>query len=123
MDFAGLRGEIRGLRQEVQQNRYDMYQAVKMVADTLDKDQTQMQALVRDVSALRGRQGGGWPRIASDCSALQATCGECLRVPSCIWCEVEQRCYHGDQRGPTHGECNSFRQGGENSCGPLAPVE
>lgn len=113
-EVAQLRSEIADLRQEVVSGNRDMWSAVKLISATVEKDETTMQALTQDVQTLRGRHGGSVPLVATECSMRQSSCSECLSVPTCVWCKVEQRCYSGDSAGPVRGECAFFRHG---TCG------
>jgi len=104
-----MQHEIAELRQEVVSSNKDMWHAVKLITSTVEKDETAMQAISQDVQLLRGRHGGSVPLVANECSMRQSSCGDCLSVPSCVWCKVEQRCYRGDSAGPVRGECAFFR--------------
>lgn len=106
-----MRGEMAELRKEVVNSNRDMWSAVKLITSTVEKDETAMQALTQDVQTLRGRHGGSVPLVADECSIRQASCSECLSIPSCVWCKVEQRCYSGDAAGPVRGECAYYRHG------------
>lgn len=113
-DVEDMRKEIAELRQEVASGHQDMWNAVKLITATVEKDEASMQALTEDVQTLRGRHGGSVPLVATECSMRQSSCSECLSVPSCVWCKVEQRCYTGDSLGPVRGECAFFKHG---TCG------
>lgn len=113
-DVAQMRNEISELHQEVVSSNKDMWNAVKLIASTVEKDETAMKAITQDVQMLRGRHGGSVPLVATECSMRQSSCSECLSVPSCVWCKVEQRCFSGDSAGPVRGECTFFRHG---TCG------
>jgi len=113
-EVAQLRSQIADLRNEVVSGNRDMWGAVKLISATVEKDEATMQALTQDVQTLRGRHGGSVPLVATECSMRQSSCSECLSVPTCVWCKVEQRCYSGDSAGPVRGECAFFRHG---TCG------
>merc|ERR1740133_103542 len=113
-EVAAMRNEISQLREEVVSSNKDMWSAVKLITATVEKDENTMQALTQDVQTLRGRHGGSVPLVATECSMRQSSCSECLSVPSCVWCKVENRCYSGDSAGPVRGECAFFRHG---TCG------
>lgn len=106
-----MRGEIAELRKEVAAGNKDMWNAVKLITSTVEKDEQSMQALTQDVQTLRGRHAGSVPLVADECSMRQSSCSECLSVSTCVWCKVEQRCYRGDALGPVRGECTFFRHG------------
>lgn len=110
-DVAQMRSEIADLRQEVVSSNRDMWNAVKLIASTVEKDEATIQAVTQDVQTLRGRHGGSVPLVATECSMRQSSCSECVSVPSCVWCQVEQRCYSGDSAGPVRGECAFYRHG------------
>jgi hypothetical protein len=110
-EVAQMRSEMAELRNEVVSSNKDMWNAVKLITSTVEKDETTMQALTQDVQTLRGRHGGSVPQVATECSMRQSSCGDCVSVPSCVWCKVEQRCYSGDSAGPVRGECSLFRHG------------
>lgn len=113
-EVSRMRNEITELRQEVVNGNKDMWNAVRLISSTVEKDNRAMQAVTQDVQMLRGRHGGSVPLVATECSMRQSSCSECLSVPSCVWCKVEQRCYSGDSAGPVHGECAFFKHG---TCG------
>jgi len=113
-EVAQMRTEITELRQEVVNGNKDMWNAVKLIMGTVEKDESTMKALTQDVRTLRGRHGGSVPLVADECTMRQSSCSECLSVPSCVWCKVEQRCYVGDSAGPVRGECAFFKHG---TCG------
>mmetsp|Transcript_119871 Transcript_119871/g.188018 ORF Transcript_119871/g.188018 Transcript_119871/m.188018 type:complete len:277 (+) Transcript_119871:55-885(+) len=110
-EVAQMRAEIAGLRAEVANGQRDLFDAAKLITSTVEKDEKEMQALTQDVQTLRGRHAGSVPVVATECSVRQSSCSECLSVPSCVWCKVEQRCYSGDELGPLRGECAFFRHG------------
>jgi len=110
-EIAQMRNEIATLRSEVSNGNKDMWNAVKLITSTVEKDETAMQALTQDVQTLRGRHGGSVPLVADECSMRQSSCGDCLAVPTCVWCKVEQRWFSGDSAGPVRGECAFFRHG------------
>lgn len=110
-EVAQMRTEIAQLRQEVVAGSKDMWNAVKLITSTVEKDELAMKTMTQDVQTLRGRHGGSVPLVATECSMRQASCSDCLSVPSCVWCKVEQRCYSGDSAGPVRGECAFFNHG------------
>eukprot|EP00747_Dinoflagellata_sp_TGD_P053284 gnl/TRDRNA2_/TRDRNA2_148380_c1_seq1.p1 gnl/TRDRNA2_/TRDRNA2_148380_c1~~gnl/TRDRNA2_/TRDRNA2_148380_c1_seq1.p1 ORF type:complete len:245 (-),score=44.46 gnl/TRDRNA2_/TRDRNA2_148380_c1_seq1:44-778(-) len=110
-EVAALREEIKELRSEVKHGNEDMWNAARLIATTVDKDEKEMKAVTRDIQTLRGRQGGGMPLVLTECSSRQSSCGECVGSPSCVWCAVENRCYSGDESGPVRGECAFFKYG------------
>jgi len=101
--------EVADLRGEIVQNNRDMWSAVKLISETVSSDEKMMEHLTRDVSTLRGRRGV--VQTNSDCSGRQSSCSDCLASSACVWCEVEQRCYGGDDSGPLMGECQLFQHG------------
>lgn len=113
-EVSQMRNEIAELRKEVVNGNKDMWNAVKLITSTVEKDERVMEAVTHDVQMLRGRRGGSVPLVATECSMRQSSCSECLSVPSCVWCKVEQRCYSGDSAGPVRGECAFFKHG---TCG------
>jgi len=104
-----IKAEIVALRNEVKTGNDDMWQAAKLIAQTVDEDEKKLKSITKDVSTLRGRGGGLTPRVATECSARQSSCTECTSVPTCVWCGVEQKCYSGDASGPLRGECAFFK--------------
>mmetsp|Transcript_62665 Transcript_62665/g.149488 ORF Transcript_62665/g.149488 Transcript_62665/m.149488 type:complete len:165 (-) Transcript_62665:19-513(-) len=108
---AAMRDEISELRQEVAQSNKEMWEALKMVSTTVDRDGEALRSMTRDIATLRGRRGGAEPPALDECSQRQASCGNCLDSPACIWCEVEQRCFKGDAQGPLKGQCLMYRHG------------
>lgn len=110
-EVAQMRNEIATLREEVVSGNKDMWSAVKLITATVEKDENTMQALTQDVQTLRGRHGGSVPLVATECSMRQSSCGDCLSVPNCVWCKVEQKCFSGDSAGPVRGECAFFKYG------------
>jgi hypothetical protein len=132
-EIEALRNEVAELRQEVGKGRDDMWSAMKTISVHVDRDQREMDELTSDIRTLRGRRGGVGAIGAgimvavspSDCSARQSSCGACLgeapagnaaASPSCVWCEVEQRCVAGDGAGPLRGECTLFRATATQAC-------
>jgi hypothetical protein len=110
-EVSQMRAEIASLRAEVANGQKDMFDAAKLITSTVEKDEKAMQALTQDVQTLRGRHAGSVPVVTTECSVRQSSCSECLSVPSCVWCKVEQRCYSGDELGPVRGECAFYRHG------------
>merc|ERR1719428_956106 len=108
-----IRAEIATLRNEVKASNDEMWKAAKMIAQTVDADEMRMKSITKDISTLRGRAGGLTPRVATECSYRQASCQECIAVPTCVWCGVEQKCYSGDESGPLRGECSFYKHAGQ----------
>lgn len=108
-----MRGEIAGLREEVARGNTEMWQAVRLITNAVDKDEQKMKALTQDVLTLRGRRGGGVQNVPTECTMRQASSSDCLSAPCCVWCKVEQRCYSGDSMGPVHNECAFFEHSSE----------
>lgn len=110
-EVAQLREQIASLRSEVVSGQKDMFDVAKMIASSVEKTEKEMEALTQDVQTLRGRHAGSVPVVTTECSVRQSSCSECLSIPTCVWCKVEQRCYSGDKLGPLRGECAFFRHG------------
>eukprot|EP00927_Polykrikos_kofoidii_P055847 TRINITY_DN50034_c0_g1_i1.p1 TRINITY_DN50034_c0_g1~~TRINITY_DN50034_c0_g1_i1.p1 ORF type:complete len:205 (-),score=32.16 TRINITY_DN50034_c0_g1_i1:103-717(-) len=111
-----LREEIGALREEVARGQNDMWRALKLITSTVDQDMRDMKSMTHDVALLRGRRAGqrfsgSAGVVPSKCDARQSSCGDCVACPTCVWCEVEQRCVLGDSVGPLHGDCSLFRFG------------
>ena len=76
---------------EVENGNKDMWNAVRMISQTVDRDRDEMRGLTHDVATLRGRQGGGVPLVKSECSDMQSSCLECTSMPTCVWCKATHR--------------------------------
>jgi len=95
-EVAAMRNEITALREEVTSSHKDMWNAVKLITSTIEKDETNAKALAQDVQMLHGRPSGSVALVADECSIRQSSCGDCIAVPTCVWCKVEQRCFSGN---------------------------